>query len=141
MAGLVELPINSVYCGATIIARNYAISAAHCLTNRNITDLVLLVGDQDYSTGTPLVHSNSYFLIFLIIFFYIGDDTDYAAVYQISTIIEHPGYVSEQNLNDITILKTSTLMTFNEGVGAVCLPFKYVPACQPSGMQKCIYII
>lgn len=51
MAGLIEQPIIAIFCGATIIARSYAISAAHCLTNRNISNLGLLVGDQDYATG------------------------------------------------------------------------------------------
>lgn len=48
MAGLIESGRSVVYCGATIIARNYAVSAAHCVTNRNIEDLGLLVGDHDY---------------------------------------------------------------------------------------------
>lgn len=51
MAGLIQSPTIEVYCGATIIARNYALTAAHCLTRRTITDLGLLCGDQDYRSS------------------------------------------------------------------------------------------
>lgn len=51
MAGLIEYIRPLVYCGATIIARNYAVSAAHCVTNRDIDDLGLLVGDHNYNAS------------------------------------------------------------------------------------------
>lgn len=47
MAGLVQQSTPSVYCGATIISRNYAITAAHCV-DPPVDQLGLLVGDQDY---------------------------------------------------------------------------------------------
>lgn len=48
MAGLIQAPTVAVFCGATIISRYYAVTAAHCLTGRPIDELGLLVGDQDY---------------------------------------------------------------------------------------------
>lgn len=48
MAGLIQVPTVAVFCGATIISRYYAVTAAHCLTGRPIDELGLLVGDQDY---------------------------------------------------------------------------------------------
>lgn len=48
MAGLIQAPTVAVYCGATIIARSYAVTAAHCLTDRQVSQIGLLVGDHNY---------------------------------------------------------------------------------------------
>lgn len=48
MAGLIMAPTVAVYCGATIIARSYAVTAAHCLTDRQVSQIGLLVGDHNY---------------------------------------------------------------------------------------------
>lgn len=50
-AGLVAQNVRTIFCGATIIDRSFAITAAHCVVNRNVNDLALLVGDHDYKTG------------------------------------------------------------------------------------------
>lgn len=55
-----------------------------------------------------------------------GADTGYADLYLIAAITIHPSYTTNQDLNDIAILRTTTTMAFNEGVGSVCLPFKFV---------------
>lgn len=56
MAGLIDSSAErNVFCGATIIARNFAVSAAHCLTNRNTSALGLLVGDHNYASGKRVV--------------------------------------------------------------------------------------
>lgn len=57
MAGLVDVSNDQplLYCGATIIARNYAVSAAHCVTDRDITKLGLVVGEHDTTTGMILL--------------------------------------------------------------------------------------
>lgn len=51
MAGLVDVRDRGVYCGATIIANNYVVSSAHCLTNRVAASLSILIGDHDYTTS------------------------------------------------------------------------------------------
>lgn len=48
MAGLVNLPTIEVYCGATIISSKYALSAAHCLMKKNISQNALFVGSNSY---------------------------------------------------------------------------------------------
>lgn len=53
-----------------------------------------------------------------------GLDTTYAAVYRLSNIIIHPQYESNTDYNDIAMVRTTNPMTFNEGVSAVCLPFR-----------------
>jgi len=51
MAGLVDPFLRDVFCGATIISVKYVLTAAHCLTNRNTSNVGVLVGDHDLSTG------------------------------------------------------------------------------------------
>ena len=68
-----------------------------------------LVGDQDKSSGA---------------------DTIYAALYKIVSVIKHELYNSNTGNNDIALVKTAKPMTFNRGVGPVCLPYAYMQ--QPS---------
>lgn len=51
MAGLVDTRDRYVYCGGTIIAGNYVLTSAHCLTNREATSLSILIGDYDYASS------------------------------------------------------------------------------------------
>lgn len=55
-----------------------------------------------------------------------GNDTNFAALYRLTTIIPHREYSSIDDKNDIALIQTSRPMSFNEAVGAVCLPFRYV---------------
>lgn len=55
MSALIDLPNRNLYCGSTIISNRYALTAAHCVINRVATNLGLLVGDHDISTGNNLV--------------------------------------------------------------------------------------
>ena len=52
MAALVDVQIKDLFCGTTVIARRYTMSAAHCLLNKQIAFTGVLVGDHDVSTGT-----------------------------------------------------------------------------------------
>lgn len=55
MAGLVERPYAQVFCGATIISQYYAVTSAHCLLQRYVQNLRLLVGEHDYGTGIVVI--------------------------------------------------------------------------------------
>lgn len=50
-AGLVAQNMRIIFCGATIIDQSYAVTAAHCVTKRDVNNLALLVGDHDYRIG------------------------------------------------------------------------------------------
>lgn len=51
MAGIVEFIISDLICGAAIIAKNYALTAAHCVFNKQATAIGLLVGDHNIKSG------------------------------------------------------------------------------------------
>lgn len=54
MAALVSKANGQLFCGATIIDENYALSAAHCVNapGRYAADIELLVGEHDYRNRT-----------------------------------------------------------------------------------------
>lgn len=51
MAGLIDTQTAEVYCGSAVIATRYVITAAHCLTNQEIRNIGVLVGDHNITTG------------------------------------------------------------------------------------------
>lgn len=51
MGALVDFVIQEVYCGAVVIATKYAMTAAHCVFNRQPTAIGLLVGDHNLTSG------------------------------------------------------------------------------------------
>uniref|UniRef100_A0A336M6B5 CSON012467 protein n=1 Tax=Culicoides sonorensis TaxID=179676 RepID=A0A336M6B5_CULSO len=106
MVGTVNLLSNSLFCGGAIISPFYILSAAHCFTGSLATpaNVGALVGDHDYTTGS---------------------DTSYSALYRISSIVKHGLYNSVTNVNDIALLKTSSEIQYNAGVGPACLPYGF----------------
>lgn len=53
-AGLVDIQARIIFCGATIIDKSFAITAAHCVKDRNLNNYALLVGDHNYKLGNSL---------------------------------------------------------------------------------------
>ncbi|XP_055625772.1 venom serine protease-like [Toxorhynchites rutilus septentrionalis] len=104
MAAMIDVEERSIICGATIIAENYAITAAHCVLQRTIDDTVLLVGDHNLTTGS---------------------DTPYARPYVLAQFLAHPGFSNRPVSNDIALIRTLQRIQYNDGVGPVCLPWKF----------------
>lgn len=50
MAAIVSKSKGQLFCGASIIDANYALTAAHCINSpgRYASDIELLVGEHDY---------------------------------------------------------------------------------------------
>merc|ERR1712048_181516 len=95
-------------CGATLIAQNWAVTAAHCCTIPTwyFKDKDLCFG-RDYKNGKP------------------GQD-DTPSLEQcagISAIIQHPDYDRTTTvLNDICLLKLKSNIEYNDHVKPACLP-------------------
>lgn len=51
MAGLVDVPMRELYCGATIISNKHVLTAAHCVDKKNISTIAVVVGEHDVKTG------------------------------------------------------------------------------------------
>ncbi|CAF1237023.1 unnamed protein product [Rotaria magnacalcarata] len=88
----------SHFCGGSIISRSHILTAAHCTTGLASTASILVYVGSIYLYGPTQVHS-------------------------VSKIYIHPKYSSITYANDISILKLSSLLNFDQvGVDIVCLP-------------------
>ncbi|XP_018051852.1 PREDICTED: venom serine protease-like [Atta colombica] len=105
MTGIVDLNTNILFCGATIIYDRYILTAAHCLYEKNINEIVAVVGEHDVSTGS---------------------DTNATKIYELSECVIHPEYdFTKDAYNDIAICETVERIKYSPEVGPVCLPFKH----------------
>jgi secreted trypsin-like serine protease len=101
MAGLVDASSPTVFCGGTLISDRYVLTAAGCLRSRQASNLVVLLGDHDYKSGT---------------------DTGNAAVYGVKRFVLHPSFNSTTQENDIALIELVKPVTFNAGVSPALLP-------------------
>ncbi|XP_066909615.1 venom serine protease [Halyomorpha halys] len=93
------------FCGATIITRKHAVTAAHCTYDikNKINELRLLVGAHDVRRAV-----NGQFI-------------------PVAKTIEHPNYDAEDNeAHDIAIVELDRLLIFRNDVGPACLPNRRV---------------
>jgi len=51
MCGLVNVEEEMIYCGCTIISNQHVLTAAHCVENKKFTQIGIVVGEHDTSTG------------------------------------------------------------------------------------------
>ncbi|PBC25530.1 Plasma kallikrein [Apis cerana cerana] len=108
MAGIKRTYETGMICGATIISKRYVLTAAHCVTDENSTELAIVVGEHDWSSRT---------------------ETKATVLHSINKVIIHPNYdVIEKDdwqINDIALLKTEKDIKFDDKVGPACLPFQH----------------
>jgi hypothetical protein len=105
MAGLVYRPNAIIFDGGCIIHYRYILTAAHGIIQyKTMSDLAVLVGDHDTSTGS---------------------ESPYSALYTVLTYIIHENYNSQTSVNDIALVKTTSDIVYSRGVAPACLPFNY----------------
>ncbi|XP_055697456.1 venom serine protease-like [Phlebotomus papatasi] len=105
MVAIYDLNTRTIICGATLISEQRAVTAQHCLANQTPGSIVLVVGEHDIS---------------------VGSDTPYTAVYNVESFVCYTDCnLNTNNQNDIALIKTTTPIQMNPGVGIACLPFKY----------------
>ncbi|XP_017877743.1 venom serine protease 34-like [Ceratina calcarata] len=104
MAGIVDSLEADIFCGATIIAKKYVVTAGHCLENRDTSTLAIVVGEHDVTTGA---------------------DTNATQLFRIRRVIFHPNYVTGGQLNDIAVVEIQGEINYGVKVGPVCLPFQH----------------
>lgn len=86
------------------VSNTHALSAAHCGTNRVISNIGISVGEHDVKKDS---------------------DSPYSKLLRISQFLIHPSFDIETNAHDIAIVKISTPLTFTKGVQPACLPFQF----------------
>ncbi|XP_031635706.1 CLIP domain-containing serine protease 14D-like [Contarinia nasturtii] len=99
--GLLDLNTKIVFCHCTIISQSFIISVGHCLFNRTIDTIGVIVGTTDYARPAS---------------------SRYAATYRLSGVIVHKEYDPLSMLNDIAIGKIIGTIEYNPAVAPVCLP-------------------
>lgn len=86
----------SHYCGGSIIAPFYVLTAAHCTNRQNASRLQIRVGSSYKNAG--------------------GD------VHHVAEIIQHPNYTSSTTDFDYAIVKVATEIVFSDSVNPIVLP-------------------
>lgn len=93
-----------VFCGATLIHRQWLVTSAHCAVAFPQGDLYVTLGDymKDQDGETPFENT-----------------------FQIAEIIVHENYDANKVDNDIALIRLSSAASYGPGVGPICLPFRF----------------
>ncbi|CAH0717935.1 unnamed protein product, partial [Brenthis ino] len=106
MAGLLFDGADRVVCGGVVIDKRYVLTAAHCIVNSYVEEVVFGLHNQN----TLETNNNS-------------STTQRIAI---ASSVVHPLYGTSDYDYDIAILKMEEDIIFNEYVSPVCLPIKFI---------------
>jgi len=87
-------------CGGTLLDSRHVLTAAHCIGSKNPAQITISAG----------LHNKK------------NSETETRQVKTVESIFMHPGYDAEKLTNDLTILRLSQPVQFNQYVQPACLP-------------------
>uniref|UniRef100_E2J799 Secreted salivary trypsin n=1 Tax=Triatoma matogrossensis TaxID=162370 RepID=E2J799_9HEMI len=99
MAGIMDLEKKRLFCGATIVTINHALTASHCTEPNKGNKLGLVIGAHD-----------------------VSKPDEKADIIEIKETIEHENYNPKQYHNDVALLVLSRSIRFTQHIGPACLP-------------------
>lgn len=88
------------HCGASLIAENYVVTAAHCVRKLKKSKIRVILGDHDQSTTTDVP----------------------AKMRAVSAIIRHRNFDTDTYNHDIALLKLRKPVEFTKSIRPICLP-------------------
>ena len=86
-------------CGGSVIETNLVLTAAHCLKDRDISELRIVFGTGDLSVTGPFRVSR-----------------------KVSKILIHPKYNQGESYHDVAVAVLDKELDFNDGIAKVCIP-------------------
>ena len=87
------------FCGGSIIEDDIVLTAAHCIQDKQASEVKAVFGTEDLSLIGP-----------------------HRTERNVSKIIVHPSYISKQSYYDVAILILDQKLDFNDGISSICLP-------------------
>ncbi|KAM7314535.1 proclotting enzyme [Ixodes scapularis] len=89
------------YCGGVLISNRYVITAAHCTVGLKASNITIRLGAYNIRESEPN-----------------------ALDIEVSRIRQHPRFMQDTFMNDISVLRLKHSVKFNEHIRPVCLPMR-----------------
>nr|XP_045619109.1 proclotting enzyme-like [Procambarus clarkii] len=99
-AALVHVPSKSAFCGASLIGKQFVLTAAHCTNVLSVRHINVMLGGHDVTLDTE----------------------EGRQVYSISHIILHEKFNAKNLANDVALIRLSEPVNMTHRIRPVCLP-------------------
>lgn len=101
MAALLRRETGTHYCGGVLISNRYVVTAAHCTVGLKAANITIRLGAYNIRQTEP-----------------------HALDVEVSRVRQHPRFMQDTFVNDISVLRLKHPVKFNEHIRPVCLPMR-----------------